>query len=117
MIRELPRSTLFPYTTLFRSDLPIGTGPEGGVTGKLVGRHRGREAYTLAVGVEVQIDAGQIDADGQPRVRRKISLERHAIGIGKANHGSRELVDLLDGEGRTERRRIGGRDSGRAAGR
>src|SRR5258707_9100428 len=25
MIRRPPRSTLFPYTTLFRSDLPAGT--------------------------------------------------------------------------------------------
>src|SRR5260370_4264637 len=27
MIRRPPRSTLFPYTTLFRSDLPIGEQP------------------------------------------------------------------------------------------
>src|SRR3712207_6895393 len=33
MIRRPPRSTLFPYTTLFRS----GYVPEGGLTGFLVG--------------------------------------------------------------------------------
>src|SRR5688572_31086420 len=33
MIRRPPRSTLFPYTTLFRSDmtLPVETGAEGSV--------------------------------------------------------------------------------------
>src|SRR3712207_7909470 len=30
MIRRPPRSTLFPYTTLFRSDARIDRGPSGG---------------------------------------------------------------------------------------
>src|ERR1044071_9995278 len=30
MIRRPPRSTLFPYTTLFRSDCPRGRGRRGG---------------------------------------------------------------------------------------
>src|SRR5687768_17882536 len=30
MIRRPPRSTLFPYTTLFRSDLVVHVGVEGG---------------------------------------------------------------------------------------
>src|SRR3712207_7269240 len=30
MIRRPPRSTLFPYTTLFRSDTGPGAGPEAG---------------------------------------------------------------------------------------
>src|SRR3712207_4242899 len=30
MIRRPPRSTLFPYTTLFRSTTPTGTPPHGG---------------------------------------------------------------------------------------
>src|SRR3712207_7662363 len=29
MIRRPPRSTLFPYTTLFRSDLAVGIDPSG----------------------------------------------------------------------------------------
>src|SRR3712207_8579754 len=29
MIRRPPRSTLFPYTTLFRSDVPARSGPPG----------------------------------------------------------------------------------------
>src|SRR3712207_8264445 len=31
MIRRPPRSTLFPYTTLFRSDLVVGLGDLGGL--------------------------------------------------------------------------------------
>src|ERR1035438_8046395 len=37
MIRRPPRSTLFPYTTLFRSDEPRGTGPTSGNLGGLPG--------------------------------------------------------------------------------
>src|SRR2546430_16410796 len=33
MIRRPPRSTLFPYTTLFRSGIPIQPGPNGSLTG------------------------------------------------------------------------------------
>src|SRR5256885_16825419 len=35
MIRRPPRSTLFPYTTLFRSDAPLGGGREGALEGQL----------------------------------------------------------------------------------
>src|SRR3712207_8863865 len=40
MIRRPPRSTLFPYTTLFRSHLGARAGVE--VAGRLVGEHDGR---------------------------------------------------------------------------
>src|SRR2546422_9166029 len=39
MIRRPPRSTLFPYTTLFRSLLAAEGAPAGGPGGDLVGRH------------------------------------------------------------------------------
>src|SRR3712207_7361693 len=49
MIRRPPRSTLFPYTTLFRSRrvgvIVVGEGGpqvDGGVPGVLVHRHRGQ---------------------------------------------------------------------------
>src|SRR2546427_5613460 len=35
MIRRPPRSTLFPYTTLFRSDVGVGAHREPGVFGQL----------------------------------------------------------------------------------
>src|SRR5258705_11731996 len=55
MIRRPPRSTLFPYTTLFRSRLPIPENPYGAVTSPilagefLVLNHQGKDAYLLAV--------------------------------------------------------------------
>src|SRR2546427_3640086 len=39
MIRRPPRSTLFPYTTLFRSDLVGVTGTSGKTTSVLLARH------------------------------------------------------------------------------
>src|SRR3989441_425691 len=48
MIRRPPRSTLFPYTTLFRSDLneTLKEGGRGGTSGP--GRHRLRSALAIA---------------------------------------------------------------------
>src|SRR5687768_17929966 len=42
MIRPPPRSTLFPYTTLFRSALGAGIDAEHGQVGALVGAQHGR---------------------------------------------------------------------------
>src|SRR3712207_6995259 len=51
MIRRPPRSTLFPYTTLFRSDhLEGGSGHVGGVAGtvgQLLGRALAHQALQL----------------------------------------------------------------------
>src|SRR2546426_3179253 len=41
MIRRPPRSTLFPYTTLFRSDDPRGEGEGEGIHGPLERRETG----------------------------------------------------------------------------
>jgi len=56
MIRRPPRSTLFPYTTLFRSSgrqyFVAGTGTEGGVNTDKFGREniaRGQLAFTLRI--------------------------------------------------------------------
>src|SRR5437773_7706772 len=52
MIRRPPRSTLFPYTTLFRSLLPVGKVPIKGQTFpcvdcRLLGRIRDRKSTRL----------------------------------------------------------------------
>src|SRR3989449_2861035 len=65
MIRRPPRSTLFPYTTLFRSQLAGG--------GDHLGRHLGRAADDQAIVVlelAEQIFLGQLglDIDGQTRL-------------------------------------------------
>src|SRR5258707_5162196 len=51
MIRRPPRSTLFPYTTLFRSAVPIARGGRSGGgrgagRGRTAGRRRGRRCHT-----------------------------------------------------------------------
>src|SRR2546427_8262777 len=43
MIRRPPRSTLFPYTTLFRSHLSAGFGQEGRQVAHRTGPRRGRQ--------------------------------------------------------------------------
>src|SRR2546425_2535027 len=46
MIRRPPRSTLFPYTTLFRSRMFRGSGqPNGDLSAHQSGRQRGRENH------------------------------------------------------------------------
>src|SRR5256885_8530001 len=51
MIRRPPRSTLFPYTTLFRSSWLLSRGYQPKSALKLVGdRHSLRERQRLAVG-------------------------------------------------------------------
>src|SRR2546422_5452485 len=42
MIRRPPRSTLFPYTTLFRSRFPVGHGETGKERGRASGLRRER---------------------------------------------------------------------------
>src|SRR3712207_7565757 len=57
MIRRPPRSTLFPYTTLFRSlvevlDAVEGDEPEGAAVGQLVAGHRGVGDLLVPVDLE-----------------------------------------------------------------
>src|SRR2546426_8952180 len=64
MIRRPPRSTLFPYTTLFRSDLPLRDGPAGHREPR-VGEQRVRDRLAAARGEGPEARAG----DGNPRER------------------------------------------------
>src|SRR3712207_8705754 len=63
MIRRPPRSTLFPYTTLFRSGQHLVLGEDvdeaGPVVGLLVGAGRGVADHVA--GVELQPPAGPLD--------------------------------------------------------
>src|SRR3712207_6490535 len=49
MIRRPPRSTLFPYTTLFRSPGPAGRGADAARPGRVAGR-RGRLPHPVDAG-------------------------------------------------------------------
>src|SRR3712207_8149276 len=55
MIRRPPRSTLFPYTTLFRSDLTpvmvdLGPGDPTDVSGRVVTVRDGAQGYLSRIG-------------------------------------------------------------------
>src|SRR3712207_7728927 len=71
MIRRPPRSTLFPYTTLFRSYLQAAVGTSAAQLGGGLGAGKatlgGREEWLPAVGREVRQGEviGESDADGR----------------------------------------------------
>src|SRR2546425_4901293 len=61
MIRRPPRSTLFPYTTLFRSG-PGSAGVEGldrGAEHGCAGHHRGEQAWEAHVDAELGASGGR----------------------------------------------------------
>src|SRR2546422_5414253 len=60
MIRRPPRSTLFPYTTLFRSRSPGSTAPDGRTSG------RGRRPYLALTALRPQRQAAP-SLDGRVR--------------------------------------------------
>src|SRR3712207_7146990 len=61
MIRRPPRSTLFPYTTLFRSGiLPMGSGNDY-VKALGVGTDLGRALEVIADGVVRSVDVGEVN--------------------------------------------------------
>src|SRR3712207_8701004 len=107
MIRRPPRSTLFPYTTLFRSDVRAVRDGEQQLGGVGVnGRERpsvGREVGGLAVAAERVV--GQQGHEGGDVVRR-----RAAQADGRATRGQR-------GGERGHRGSLPGRSGGGAGGR
>src|SRR3989449_10901680 len=72
MIRRPPRSTLFPYTTLFRSDLD---GPA---------RAAGELQLPLALGLEAPV--AQPLAPGLDRLANRVEVERIAAQLAGARH-------------------------------
>src|SRR5258705_4995180 len=77
MIRRPPRSTLFPYTTLFRSD---GGGRPGG-------RAAGRGAGDRGPGVGADSDVGrtfQVRQPGGPKDRKSTRLNSSHLSISYA---------------------------------
>src|SRR2546430_17249216 len=80
MIRRPPRSTLFPYTTLFRSHQPLGF-----VLGEVLEKHRRRvevvdrnieePLYLLRVQIHCE-DA--ISAGGHDEIRHQLRRDGHA---------------------------------------
>src|SRR2546426_9606607 len=99
MIRRPPRSTLFPYTTLFRSEVVAVQGDVEGAAG---------DEHALFLFDELgdplgELDAAPLDADEDEIVRAVGQLEhldRHTL------KRPRQRAGVQDG-GRSEERRVG----------
>src|SRR2546430_17186777 len=92
MIRRPPRSTLFPYTTLFRSRLHVAKDQQGGVVGRVVGfekRLHVGEAGGVKIG-EITIEivgVGPVtESDG-----RKIEPGKTTVGLIRSEEHTSEL--------------------------
>src|SRR3712207_8514531 len=84
MIRRPPRSTLFPYTTLFRSDDAAGVRHEVHQHGVLLGRERhvpAGDAHGTALEVDSQI--AELD-DGRVQDRKSTRLNSSHANISYA---------------------------------
>ena len=110
MIRRPPRSTLFPYTTLFRSRCATGLGNlRAGAVGETAGTHQRRaigavcvvaEVVALGLGavgfgehftgaVALAAGAGRRRAVGAARAEsEEVTLERRATGFGNLRAGA-----------------------------
>src|SRR3712207_8338113 len=70
MMRRPPRSTLFPYTTLFRSDGGVGAAEAQGVGGD--DAHRAGEGLVGDV-VQVTLRVGVVEVDGRDRKSTRLN--------------------------------------------
>src|SRR2546430_5068910 len=83
MIRRPPRSTLFPYTTLFRSDhaalsqSPANCGRHGSV-------HRGRRVFARAVGCDLRSEEHTSELQSQSNLVCRLLLEKKEVGADSA---------------------------------
>src|SRR3712207_8350660 len=75
MIRRPPRSTLFPYTTLFRSEGQLAAPVEGGAGGSAAFGGRGLEAVALAG------DQGELGRDEEAVDRESTRLNSNPGNI------------------------------------
>src|SRR3989454_12071128 len=91
MIRRPPRSTLFPYTTLFRSGLPAGvlnvvTG--GGRTGELIVNHADIDKIAFTGSTEVGRVIRKATAGSGERLSLELGGEKALIVVAEARLGS-----------------------------
>src|SRR3712207_8914341 len=81
MIRRPPRSTLFPYTTLFRSDLhQAAAGPQRSPRGQVEGRGTAHGDAEVGVAVGVGLAEDDLAADG--------GLDEHGHALRSEEHTS-----------------------------
>src|SRR5256884_1966712 len=105
MIRRPPRSTLFPYTTLFRSDLAMRTALRfsGSVEGFGVGEHAAQPGLIFAQDADLEVrlpfrpgrrdlvDSAELEPEPAvvPRVAEQRG-QRLAEGVSRAQDGMHE---------------------------
>src|SRR2546421_8625680 len=95
MIRRPPRSTLFPYTTLFRSDQPLGTDRVGGDKRMNIAEHLRRIADVLGNQRE-QILVGFARADRKStRLNSSHDQISYAVFCLKKKNVNRQRLDRL----------------------
>src|SRR2546422_5346180 len=82
MIRRPPRSTLFPYTTLFRSIVAL----EGQELGRLL--YQGGSTFVASFdhGIRIVFGAGGVPVKGFSASRRKRVLDRKSTRL-NSSHG------------------------------
>src|SRR3712207_7617421 len=111
MIRRPPRSTLFPYTTLFRSALAGGSVPVS-VLGSDVPLREEPAVRPLLLALRCSLDPSTLDADtavslltspyggadavGLRRVRRALRAEELAGGGGRGGDAPRSEEDTSE---------------------
>src|SRR2546430_16040987 len=90
MIRRPPRSTLFPYTTLFRSSRRAGSAGMGGTSLPATGRsRRGGRSYATTARVRTR---GRDDQSYRPR-RNLLAGDRKSVVEGKSvDLGGRRII-------------------------
>src|SRR2546430_6100332 len=76
MIRRPPRSTLFPYTTLFRSGLGAAARRARGSGGTVPDRHRRREAGDQAQFLQIRSEEHTSELQSQSNLVCRLLLEK-----------------------------------------
>src|SRR3712207_9028797 len=91
MIRRPPRSTLFPYTTLFRSQPAAGEGADGGADAEQR-EHRGHPLHGDAA--ELGEDRADVAVDGEQRGEADHRQAEHQPHLAAAEGGDRKSTRL-----------------------
>src|SRR2546427_12041242 len=103
MIRRPPRSTLFPYTTLFRS----GVGQQAAVMAFAVHQHEAAGVPQLVAEVAVALAALAVEVDGAAQRGQGREGEAQRVGAVGGNALGEFLLRVLAHLGRrSEERRV-----------
>src|SRR3712207_8584783 len=85
MIRRPPRSTLFPYTTLFRSHAAVGRGgPDAHRVGDGGEQHGGGLRVAVGAGGEL-VDAEHVAVGGERRPEHRAQRDRKSTRLNSSH--------------------------------